>query len=51
VLPHAILPDVEAKKVHAGLIPFQGVTNTRFGCIQRQSDFSQPRHQELLAAF
>jgi hypothetical protein len=48
---HPILTDVEPQKVHAGLIPFQGVADVRFSQVQRQSDRGQPGHEELLAVF
>jgi hypothetical protein len=51
VFPYSILTDVETEIVHAGLIPFQGVANAGFGCMQRQSDIRQPRRQELLTVF
>jgi hypothetical protein len=43
-----MLPDVESQKFHPRLIPFQGVTDTRFVAIQRQSYPCQPCHQQLL---
>jgi hypothetical protein len=48
---HPILTDVEAQKVHAGLIAFQGVADVRFSHVQRQSDLCQPGHEEVLAVF
>jgi hypothetical protein len=51
VFPDSILTDMEAEKIHARLIAFQGVAYASFACVQRQSDASQPLAEELLTMF
>jgi hypothetical protein len=48
VFPHPMLTDVASQKIHARLIPFQGVADARFVAIQRQAHPRQPYHQQLL---
>ena len=51
VFPDPILTDMEAQKIHARLITFQGVADTSFARVQRQSDPRQPVAEEVLAVF
>jgi hypothetical protein len=48
VFPNPMLTDVASQKIHARLIPFQGVADARFVDIQRQAHPHQPYHQQLL---
>jgi hypothetical protein len=42
MLPDPILTEIETEKLYSRLIPFQGVANTSFARVQRQSDPGQP---------